>query len=200
MRAPLRLPQAAATAPTLQRRAAKVPSLGTMADEQSTPSQQAPDAPPPSILNAAPPTMPPPPLVANAGPPPPLVANSGPPPPSSAVAAPADGDDSDTEVIYVAIDLPKGSKVPADFNIQHLKNLSSSRPTLELAGRSHAGKYEMPLGTHYFFTEKELTTAQEVGAKRRREEAAAAGETAVADEDQPEYEYTGRIDRILTFD
>ena len=181
-----------------------------MADEQSTPSQQAPDAPPPSILNAAPPTMPPPPLVANAGPPPPLVANagpppplvanSGPPPPSSAVAAPADGDDSDTEVIYVAIDLPKGSKVPADFNIQHLKNLSSSRPTLELAGRSHAGKYEMPLGTHYFFTEKELTTAQEVGAKRRREEAAAAGETAVADEDQPEYEYTGRIDRILTFD
>ena len=29
---------------------------------------------------------------------------------------------------------------------------------------------------------------------------AAAGETAVADEDQPEYEYTGRIDRILTFD
>ena len=200
MRAPLRLPQAAATAPTLKRRAAKVPLLGTMADEQSTPSQQAPDAPPPSILNAAPPTMPPPPLVANAGPPPPLVANSGPPPPSSAVAAPADGDDSDTEVIYVAIDLPKGSKVPADFNIQHLKNLSSSRPTLELAGRSHAGKYEMPLGTHYFFTEKELTTAQEVGAKRRREEAAAAGETAVADEDQPEYEYTGRIDRILTFD
>ena len=200
MRAPLRLPQAAATAPTLKRRAAKVPLLGTMADEQSTPSQQAPDAPPPSILNAAPPSMPPPPLVANAGPPPPLVANSGPPPPSSAVAAPADGDDSDTEVIYVAIDLPKGSKVPADFNIQHLKNLSSSRPTLELAGRSHAGKYEMPLGTHYFFTEKELTTAQEVGAKRRREEAAAAGETAVADEDQPEYEYTGRIDRILTFD
>ncbi|KAH8058064.1 hypothetical protein JL720_14106 [Aureococcus anophagefferens] len=164
-----------------------------MADEQS--SSQAPDAPPPSILNAAPPTMPPPPLVANAGPPPPLVANagpppplvanSGPPPPPRAVAAPADGDDSDTEVIYVAIDLPKGSKVPADFSIQHLKNLSSSRR--RRARRAVArGQVRDALGTHYFFTEKELTTAQEVGAKRRREEAR-RWRDAVADEDQPEY-------------
>ena len=42
--------------------------------------------------------------------------------------------------MYVAIDLPKGAKVPTDFSIDQLEGLHTARPTLRaVVGAVHDG-------------------------------------------------------------
>ena len=148
-------------------------------------------------------TAPVPNVVASAGPPPPAVLAALPPPPetASASAPDDDGSDSEYETMYVAIDLPKGAKVPTDFSIDQLEGLHTARPTLNLNGRSHAGKVDVPIGTHYFFRQNGPDPGEDQaqpGEKRARDDPSGPDPAAV----DPEkfLEYAGRIDRIISFD
>ena len=104
---------------------------------------------------------------------------NNPPPPDA-----DDDDESDgEEIMYVAVDLPKGCSAPSDLTLENFRGIETHRPTITLSGKSYGGQVEMPAGTQYFWRHR-----------------GGDADPGAPDDAGGDLEYVGRIHRVIKFD